>query len=143
MSRGAARRTAGGVPHGGPTVLCDLKPCFPPLTLQTRSQGVALHATRARRSSMEPPLGDMVIPNALYDAEKAKRQPYGSRAVRSLQVRRACQDDYAPGDVLQVAAANPGTDARCDAVLDAGTCVADEDDDSTRQRLCALAATRT
>ena len=31
-SRGAARRTAGGVPHGGPTVLLDLKRCFPPLT---------------------------------------------------------------------------------------------------------------
>ena len=35
-SRGAARRTAGGVPHGGPTVLSYLKRCFPPLTCGLR-----------------------------------------------------------------------------------------------------------
>ena len=29
---GAARRTAGGVPQGGPFLLFNLKPCFPPLT---------------------------------------------------------------------------------------------------------------
>jgi|TARA_B110001469_G_C9638271_1_gene320393 hypothetical protein len=85
---------------------------------------------------MEPALGDMVIPNALYDAEKSSSQPYGSSEVRASQVKRACQDEYAPVDVLQVAAANPGTDARCDAVLGAGTCdLADEDDEAEVVRL--------
>ena len=31
-SCGAARRTAGGVPQGRPSLLPNLKPCFPPLT---------------------------------------------------------------------------------------------------------------
>lgn len=71
---------------------------------------------------MAPALGKVVIPSALYNAEKANSQPYGSREVRASQVLLACQNEYTAQDVLQVAAANPGTDGRCDAVLAANQC---------------------
>ena len=82
---------------------------------------------------MAPALGKVVIPSALYNAEKANSQPYGSREVRASQVLLACQNEYTAQDVLQVAAANPGTDGRCDAVLAANQC---EQVDDERLHLC-------